>query len=57
MIECPLCNCTEEKQCFTTPKDIPNIFKCNTCLTYFNDDKIVKRGFKQDIVRIMKDLI
>ena len=52
---CPFCNCQEDKQHFSTPNDISDIFKCRTCLTYFNDEKIVKSGRKQDIQRIMGD--
>ena len=54
---CPFCNCIEAKQHFTTPNDMSGIFKCRTCLTYFNDEKIVKSGRKQDVQRIMRDFI
>ena len=41
---CPNCDCTEEKQCNTIPgKIIPNIYKCNTCYSYFADGKILKK--------------
>ena len=53
---CPFCNCIEAKQHFTTPEDMPDIFKCNTCLTYFNDEKIVKCGRNQDVQRILGDI-